>query len=196
MTRLSCASNSGGDVVNEVPWGPHERGWVKFFAVALLGAVLMPVRQNWRPAEQRVDGFPFSYYPMFTKRRAQYATVVYAVGVLADGSRRRLRHKVLGSGGLNQIRHQLYRVALTEDRADEYVEALVPRLAEKPSCADLVRVEIVRGEFDLDECLLAREVQGTETVLASADLVRAPATAAELATSTELSTGGLAGIPQ
>jgi hypothetical protein len=182
--------------VNEIQWSKHETAWAKLLTVVLLGAVLFPVRQNWRRAERRVDGFPFSYYPMFSKRRAQHANVVYAVGVLADGSRRRLRHKVLGSGGLNQIRHQLYRVALTESRANEYVAALVPRLAANPSCADLVRVEIILGEFDLDACLLARQVQGNETVLASADLVRPRATTAELAISTELSTRDLAGIPR
>lgn len=178
------------DVTNEVTWSPRERKWVRLFAMTVLGAMLVPVRQNWRPAERRTDGFPLSYYPMFSKRRRQYANVVYAVGITADGSRRRLRHTLLGTGGLNQVRHQIYRVALTEERADDYVAALVPRLLANSSCDDLVRVEIIRGEFDLDECLLTHQVEATtETVLASADLGRVQAgSGAELTPAAELVT--------
>jgi len=178
-----------GDVIHAETWSPRERRWVRLFAVTALGAVLLPVRQNWRAAERRTDGFPFSYYPMFSKRRRQYANVVYAVGILADGTRRRLRYSVLGAGGLNQVRRQIYRVALTEERAEDYVTALVTRLLTNPTCDDLVRVEIVRGEFDLDECLLTHQIEAaTETVLASADLGRVPATAAELTPAAELVT--------
>ena len=177
------------DVTNEVTWSARERKWVRLFAMTVLGAMLVPVRQNWRPVERRTDGFPLSYYPMFSKRRRQYANVVYAVGITADGARRRLRHTLLGTGGLNQVRHQIYRVALTEERADDYVTALVPRLLVNPSCDDLVRVEIIRGEFDLDECLLTHQVEATtETVLASADLGRVPAGTAELTPAAELVT--------
>jgi len=161
--------------MNEDLWAPHERGRATLFALLLMGAMLWPLRQHLRPADRRVDGFPLSYYPMFSKRRRQHAHVVYAVGILADDSRRRLRHSVLGSGGLNQVRHQLYRVAITEDHAQQYADALAPRLAAHPSCADLVRVEIVRGEFDLDTCLLDHRVEGTETVLATADIPRVTA---------------------
>jgi hypothetical protein len=160
--------------MNEDLWAPHERGRATIFAVLVMGAMLWPLRQHLRPTERRVDGFPLSYYPMFSKRRRQHAHVVYAVGILADDSRRRLRHSVLGSGGLNQVRHQLYRVAITEDHAQQYADALAPRLAANPSCDDLVRVEIVRGEFDLDTCLLDHQVEGTETVLATADIPRDP----------------------
>jgi hypothetical protein len=178
-----------GDVLNGATWGRRERTWVRLFAATVLGAMLVPVQQNWRAPEKRTDGFPFSYYPMFSKRRRQYANVVFAVGILADGSRRRLRHSLLGTGGLNQVRHQIYRVALTEERADDYVTALVPRLLANPACDDLVRVEIIRGEFDLDECLLTHQVEAaTETVLASADLGRMPAAAAELTPAAELVT--------
>jgi len=162
--------------VNGDLWAPHERRRATLLTVFVMGAVLWPLRQHLRPAERRVDGFPLSYYPMFSKRRRRHGHVVYAVGILADDSRRRLRHSVLGSGGLNQVRHQLYRVAVREGNAQEYADALAPRLAARPSCADLVRVEIVRGEFDLDTCLLDHRVEGTETVLATADIPRVAAT--------------------
>ncbi|HEX4250636.1 MAG TPA: hypothetical protein VH008_22415 [Pseudonocardia sp.] len=175
--------------MNEVSWSRRERTWVGLFAAAALSAVLLPARQNWRAPEKQADGFPFSYYPMFSKRRRQHANVVYAVGITADGTRRRLRHSVLGTGGLNQVRRQIYRVALTEERADDYATALLPRLLANPSCDDLVSVEIVRGVFDLDECLLSHEVVATEEhVLAAADLGRVPATASELTPAAELVT--------
>jgi hypothetical protein len=33
-----------------------------------------------------------------------------------------------------------------------------------------VRVEIVRGRFDLDACMAHRQIRGSETIVASADL--------------------------
>jgi hypothetical protein len=156
----------------EADWGARERRLVLLFETVLLGAVLWPLRQHARPAAQRVDGFPLSYYPMFSKRRRQHAIVVYAVGVDVDGERRRLRHSLLGSGGLNQVRRQLYRMALIQNRPAELATALAERLAAEPACADLVTVQVVRGEFDLDECLLSHNIEGVETVLAEAELAR------------------------
>jgi hypothetical protein len=153
-------------------WGTRERRLVLLFELVVLGAVLWPVRQHARPAAQRVDGFPLSYYPMFSKQRRQHANVVFAVGVDMDGGRRRLRHSLLGHGGLNQVRRQLYRMALTEDRPAELATALARRLVASPACADLVKVQVVRGEFDLDACLLNRNVTGVEIVLAEAQLER------------------------
>ena len=157
-------------MMSEATWDPGERGWAVLVTVTALGAVLYPLRQLLRPVEQRKDGFPLSYYPMFSTPRRQHAHVAYAVGVAADGTRRYLPHTRIGTGGLNQVRRQLYRIAITDDRADAWAPRLAAQLAANPACDDLVRVEIIRGEFDLDKCLLDHHTQGEETILASVDL--------------------------
>lgn len=154
-------------------WAPGERSRIAVLGTLVIGALLYPLRQHLRPAgTPKVDGFPLSYYPMFSKRRRQTAKVVYAVGVAADGTRHRLPYQLLGSGGFNQVRHQLNRT-VRQDRVDEYAARVAARLAGQPGNAELVAVEIRRGQFDLDSCLLNRRVEGKETVLAHAPLAPA-----------------------
>ena len=157
-------------MMSEATWDPGERGRAVLVAVTVLGAVLCPLRQLLRPVERRKDGFPLSYYPMFSTPRRQHAHVAYAVGVAADGTRRYLPHTRIGTGGLNQVRRQLYRIAITDDRAGAWAPRLAARLAANPACDDLVRVDIIRGQFDLDKCLLDHHTQGEETILASVEL--------------------------
>jgi hypothetical protein len=164
--------------VTDQDWEPGERGRAFALAVLLLGAILYPVRQNWRPCKK--DGFPLSYYPMFSHRRRQHTNIHYAVAVHADGSRQYVASEVLGIGGLNQVRRQLNRVVKRGEVA-EFAQRLAERVAADPASAEVVRVEIVRGEFDLDVCLLNRRLEGTETILGAAD-VPSPV-AAELPTS-------------
>ncbi len=72
-------------------WARGERAGAAAFSAAVLGAVLWPLTQYRRPLRERVDGFPLSWYPMFSARRPRKAGVNYAVGVRADGTRRYCR---------------------------------------------------------------------------------------------------------
>ncbi|MGI9002446.1 MAG: hypothetical protein ACR2GH_12365 [Pseudonocardia sp.] len=150
-------------------WRRGERAGVVLFSAALLGAVLAPLRQYRRPLRERVDGFPLSWYPMFSARRRRCATLGYAVGVRADGSRRYLPSSALGPGGVNQVRRQLNK-AVREGRAQPYAEAVAQRVCRLPRCADVTRVEVVRGHFDLDRCLVERPPRAAETVVAAAEV--------------------------
>lgn len=156
-------------------WYRGERAGAAVLSAAVLGAVLWPLRQHRRAVAERVDGFPLSHYPMFIADRRRCCGITYVVAVRSTGTRTFLRHDALGPGGLNQVRRQLYRVAVTEGRAAEYVAALAARIRAERGYADVVRVEVVRGRFDLDACLLDRAVRGRETVLAAADVPPAPA---------------------
>jgi hypothetical protein len=156
------------DRQSNTEWGRGERAGALAFSAAALAAVLSPLLQYRRPLAARVDGFPLSWYPMFSAERRRRVWATHAVGVTADGSRRPLPHGVLGPGGLNQVRRQLYRVAVQEARPDAYADALAVRVARRGDCVDVVRVEVVRTRFDLDRCLLGRRVDGESTVLASA----------------------------
>ncbi|WP_156934707.1 hypothetical protein [Pseudonocardia spinosispora] len=152
-------------------WSAGERGWATLVTVGVVGAALWPFSQYRRPVDDRVDGFPLSYYPMFSARRGTHGHVAYAVGVHADGSRARLPYHLIGPGGVNQVRKQMSR-AVRRGRVDEHATALATRIAASPAATDVVRVEIVRGDFDLDACLMQRRVEGEETVLAGADIER------------------------
>lgn len=158
-------------------WAPGERTRLAFLAAASVSAVLFPLRQHLRAPSDRVDGFPLSYYPMFSKRRRKNTKIVYVVCVHSDGLRHPLPHEVLGSGGFNQVRHQLNRL-VRQDRAQIFATTLAARLDRKPGCRDAVRVEVVRGTFDLDACMVNRRVCGSsETVVATADLSQTAAAA-------------------
>lgn len=152
-------------------WAPGERARLALLTAASISAVLYPLRQYLRQPADRVDGFPLSYYPMFAKRRRTSAKVVYAACVHADGTCHPLPHQVLGSGGFNQVRHQLNRL-VKQGRAQAFANELATRLNGRTSCRNAVAVHIVRGKFDLDACMENREVRGSETILARADLSR------------------------
>ena len=149
-------------------WRAGERAGAAVFSVAVLAAVLSPLLQYRRPLSARVDGFPLSWYPMFSAERRRRAWVTHAVAVTADGRRRSLPLDALGPGGLNQVRRQLHRVAVREARPEACAGALAVRVARRQDCADVTCVEVVRTRFDLDRCLISRRVDGESTVLASA----------------------------
>jgi hypothetical protein len=152
-------------------WPDVERTRAALLAVAVLGAVLYPLRQYARPADQRVDGFPLSYYPMFTARRSRRKELHFVIAEDQYGGRRYLPYRLLGAGGLNQVRRQLNRV-VDSNRAAGFAAALAERVAAERGFEDVTRVAILRGTFDLDDCMLSGRIQGEETVLAEAEVRR------------------------
>lgn len=160
-------------------WARGERAGAAVFSAAVLGAMLWPLAEYRRPLKERVDGFPLSWYPMFSARRPRKAGVNYAVGVRADGSRRYLPSAALGPAGINQVRRQLNRV-VREGGIENHAAAIAARVALRSGLRDVEHIEIVRGRFDLDRCFLDREVRGGETVLVSALVPRDAARAARM----------------
>jgi hypothetical protein len=154
----------------DVGWRSGERAQAAFISAAVLAAVLSPLLQYRRPRPDRVDGFPLSWYPMFSAKRSRRMSVTHAVGVTADGGRHSLPSAALGAGGVNQVRRQLYRVAVREARPDAYADDLAARVARSPDWPNVIRVEVVRTRFDLDDCLTSRQVGGESRVLASAEV--------------------------
>lgn len=156
--------------MNGYSWEPGERQRIAALATLVLGAMLYPLRQHCRPLKQQVDDFPLSHYPMFRTLRPRAVRINYAIGIDADGGRHYLPHAVLGDGGFNQTRHQMNR-AVKRDSALEHINFLASRIAKEPAYRHLVRVEIRRGRFDLDDCLLKGRVQvGEDTLLAWAPI--------------------------
>ncbi len=115
-----------------------------------LGAVLWPVVQNWR--RQPRDGFPFSYYPMFSARRGGTSSVTCVIGIDADGNRHSLHYRHAGFGGHNQVRRQLRRMAI-EGRAEDTCASVIANIArERPKLhRSLAAVQIVTRTYRLDD---------------------------------------------
>ncbi len=118
------------------------------FAGAVLAAVLWPIRENWR-AEPR-DGFPLSYYPMFSIARRTTLRVTHFVGRDAAGGKHLLPGSHAGDGGLNQVRKQIRAIARAGDG-----EALCARVAARAARdwpADrppLREVAVVTGRYGM-----------------------------------------------
>jgi hypothetical protein len=122
----------------------------KRLAAAIMGgtlvAVLAPLRENWRKPPR--DGFPFSYYPMFSFARRKTYRVYHLQAVTADGHRRPLHYSYGGAGGLNATRRQLRRLARA-GRGQEVCAEAARRLRERSfeGLEDVVAVELVRGTY-------------------------------------------------
>lgn len=133
---------------------------------ALLGAVLWPVRQNWRPHEHRTDGFPLSHYPMFTAKRKRTGTVVHLVGLDAEGRSQLLHYAHAGTGGLNQVRRQLNRAVATSQA--EQVARAVARSVGRRGPRGVCEVQVVRGTYRYDEFFAGHVTPVRQTVHATA----------------------------
>lgn len=141
------------------------------FSAALTLLVLSPVRQNWR--DRKRDGFPLSYYPMFSARRGKRVNLVYVLGLTASGERRLIPYSYVGTGGLNQVRRQLGRL-IRSGTADAACEAVARRLAasrDRP-LADVVTVQVVRGRFLLTGDFTSEKEPVSECVYATRTIDR------------------------
>jgi hypothetical protein len=145
----------------------RDKAMVLAGGVALLGSVLVPIRQNWR-AKPR-DGFPLSYYPMFSAKRKRHGSVVHLVGVDAEGERRVLRYSYAGTGGLNQVRRQLRR-AVAAGRAQEIADNVASAVSTRPRRSDksVVEVRVITGRYHYDDFFAGHRQPVDELVHASA----------------------------
>ncbi|MGO1561233.1 MAG: hypothetical protein ACTHW7_05340 [Actinomycetaceae bacterium] len=142
--------------------------------IALTALVASPIRHNHRPPADRVDGFPLSYYPMFSARRTRNGTVHHLLGFDADGGEHIVHHRHAGTGGLNQVRRQINR-RVREGRAEELAWSVAASVAARPaSVADggsrpahrLVRVQVVTSVHRFDDFFSGDRTPRRRTVLA------------------------------
>jgi hypothetical protein len=116
---------------------------------------------------------------MFSKLRKQTVRIVYAVGVDADGARHYAPVAIFGLGArsFNQVRRQL-NAAVKRGRAEDYAGDLARKFAASPGHGHIVRVDVLRGTFDLDACMLGKQVRSSSDVeLASVSVAEATAAA-------------------
>lgn len=119
-------------------------------SLVVICAVLTPMAENW--SDDPRDDFPLSYYPMFTKLRADTTSIVHVVGFDERGQAYRVGYKLVGSGGMNQVRKQIRR-QLKAGRADDLCRTVAKRMSGKKSrsTAAISTVAIVTSRYELDE---------------------------------------------
>lgn len=149
----------------------HDKVIAYTTSAVLLGAVLAPLRQNWR--RQPRDGFPLSYYPMFSARRKRYGTVVHLVGVDASGKPRVLHYRHAGHGGLNQVRRQIRRT-VKAGHAQALAEIAARSLARSSRSSEtgIIEVRVVSSRYAYDDFFAGPRVPEREFVHASAPVER------------------------
>jgi hypothetical protein len=157
----------------DVPLASLARGKGLAGAASLLmiGAVLWPVTQNWR--KEPKDGFPLSYYPMFSTKRSERARVHYLVGFGTRGERQPIPYTYAGTGGLNQVRRQINRV-VRGGRADTLCRIVAAKVAqdEEERFAGVVTVQVVTGDYRLTDYFTGNRDPVSECVRASCPVER------------------------
>ncbi len=147
------------------------KGLAGLFSIVMICAVVSPVAENWRGKPK--DSFPLSYFPMFSRKRSETVRVTYVVGFNARGERHLIPHRFAGTGGFNQVRKQISKVARKGD-ADKQCEAIAERIALRQSkpFIDLVAVQLVTGEYKLADYFTANKKPLQESVHASCEVER------------------------
>jgi hypothetical protein len=152
-------------------WPAWKKGLAGLFSLAMIGATLSPITENWR--EKPTDSFPLSYYPMFSQKRAEKYQVHYMVGMDGQGNRHVIPYTFAGSGGFNQARRQLNKV-VREKRADDLCNRIAARVAKATNApySDIVEVRIVTGSYRFVDYFAGNTAPLKETVRAKAKVQR------------------------
>lgn len=142
-------------------------------SIALVAAVLAPLRENWHKQPQ--DNFPFSYYPMFTAKRSATYKVVYLVGVDAQGQERNLTYQLAGVGGFNQIRRQIDKT-VRQGRAGALCKTVAAELTRRGTDRRVVPdevkiIHVVSGHFRFEDYFSGRKAPATAEIQASCPVV-------------------------
>ena len=143
--------------------------WTSSFSALLLCVLIAPVAQNW--ADRPQDGFPLSYYPMFTNPRGRTTKIHHAVAVLRTGETVNLSGKFAGPGGMNTQRRQM-RKAVRSGRANHLARRIATGVASRGGglAQSAVLVNVVESEYDLERYFdgdtepVARRILGSAIV--------------------------------
>ena len=145
----------------EPPTGPHLARSATVSGLGLL-VLLSPILENLS-AEPR-DGFPLSYYPIFSKGTGKTTKIHHAVAVLRSGAVVNLPGSLVSRGGMNTQRRRI-RKAVREGRADGLAKRIARQVAQR--YADVVRVEVVESVYDIEGYFRDRTEPIRRTVVAS-----------------------------
>lgn len=125
-------------------------------SVGLLLLIASPIRENFQTKPK--DGFPLSYYPMFSLKRDTHYTVRYVVGYDDAGKQHIIPYQLLGTGGFNQVRRQVNK-RCKQGKAHKLARTAAKRIARQtvPPYTELAYVEVIKGDFHLDNFFLIHD---------------------------------------
>ena len=131
--------------------GSHEPRYGRLPALVsflMVAAVFSPVAENWR--ENASDGFPLSYYPMFSTQRGEVYRQTHLVGVDAENNRILIPYRFAGAGGFNQVRRQINEM-VREGHVNDLCRSVASRLSRRNSAPlnSVMRVRVVTGSYCL-----------------------------------------------
>ncbi len=114
----------------------------------MVAAVFSPVAENWR--DHASDDFPLSYYPMFSTQRGDFYRQTYLVGMDAENNRILIPYRFAGSGGFNQVRHQINKM-VNDGYVADLCRSVASRLSRRTSVPfnSVVRIQVVTGTYRL-----------------------------------------------
>jgi hypothetical protein len=155
----------------EVPGLDRGKRMAVLVSLAMVGAVLWPIQQNWRKNPK--DNFPLSYYPMFSAKREAIEDFWYAVGRDAEDKRYFVPYTWIGVGGGNQVRRQLRRIT-NEGRAPELAKSIAKRVGRRdsPPWSQVVSVAVVRGQYSVDDFFHGKKEPVSEKINGFANVER------------------------
>jgi hypothetical protein len=143
-----------------------------FFSIALIGAMLSAVVQNWQARPR--DSFPLSYFPMFTNQIDDLQTEHYVVGRDAQGRRYAIHYNNIAPGGsMPRVRTET-RAMVRRGQSAELCQRASARIAERNPRAlrSVVSLEVMTGTFSLSEYLNGYKIPRSETVQATCAVAR------------------------
>lgn len=149
---------------------PYPKPIAALLSVALLLLVASPVRENLKA--QPKDGFPLSYYPMFSLKRDTHYTVRHVVGYDHRGQAHVIPYKLLGTGGFNQVRRQVNK-RCKQGKAHKLARSAAKRIARQTEApyTDLVYVEVIKGDFHLDSFFLTHDRTPVRTKVLASEVI-------------------------
>ncbi len=178
MSDIAVVQPSQGVVTADVAARPVRRAEMgklpaAAFSIALIGAMLSAVVQNWQARPR--DSFPLSYFPMFTAKIDDRHTEHFVVGRDARGQRYAIHYNNIAPGGsLPRVRRETVREMVRQGQSAQLCQNVSARIAERNprSLRSVVSIEIMTGTFSLSEYLKGNKLPRSETVRASCAVVR------------------------
>jgi hypothetical protein len=178
MAQISVAQPSQYAVPAEAAARPVPRPWTgkllaAAFSVAVIGAMLSAVVQNWSARPR--DSFPLSYFPMFSYEFDDPHTEHYVAGWDGRGNRWAIHYSHIAPGGsLVRIRRETVRAMVRRGQSAQLCRNVARRIAERnpSSLRSLVSLEVVTGSFSLSEYLRGNKAPLSETVHATCAIER------------------------
>ena len=128
----------------------QRRRYAVVFSLAAVTLIGIPVIQNFR--EKPDDGFPLSYYPMFSKERHGVTELSHPIGIREDGTTIDLHYRTVSRGGMNQVRRQIRKIIRNGD-GKELCHDVAEHVAKsrRKEYQDIVAVAIVTDTYDFHE---------------------------------------------